>query len=262
MIKTDMHTHSSFSSDSEEPLFEMAKAAAEKGLSTLCLTEHQDFDYPTGEFTLNVPEYRKELFRVKEELSDKLEVLFGAELGLLDYAAPQLREFARSADFDFIIGSQHQIDGLDPYYPGYFDKTDDKNGILHFFEVMLSALKTFDGYDVLGHFDYVVRYSHAKSYDPVDYREVIDETLKTVVSSGKGIEINTKGASTIGYPHPHEFVLKRYKELGGETVTVGSDAHDRTRVAADFDKAERLLLDAGFKYYAVFRKRKPNFIKL
>ncbi len=262
MIKTDMHTHSSFSSDSEEPLFEMAKAAVEKGLSTLCLTEHQDFDYPTGEFMLNVPEYQKELFRVKNEFSDKLDLLFGVELGLLDYDAPRLSEFAQSAEFDFIIGSQHQIDGMDPYYPGYFDKTDDKNGILHFFEGMLNALKVFDDYDVLGHFDYIVRYSRAKSYDPIDYRELVDEILKTVVSKGKGIEVNTKGVMTLGYPHPHEFVLKRYKELGGEIVTVGSDAHDKTCVAANFDKAEQVLLDAGFKYYMVYKKRKPEFIKL
>lgn len=262
MITADMHTHSSFSSDSDEPLYEMAKAALEKGLSTLCLTEHQDFDYPTGEFMLNVPEYKKELFRVKELLSDKLEILFGAELGLLDYAAPRLCEFAESADFDFIIGSSHQIDDIDPYYPEYFDKMGDRNGILHFFESMLSALKAFQDYDILGHLDYIVRYSHAKSYEPLDYREVIDEILKTVVSSGKGIEINTKGMDSLGYPNPHPFVLKRFRELGGEIVTVGSDAHERTRVAANFDRAEQALQNAGFKYYAVFRKRKPYLIKL
>lgn len=260
MIAADVHTHSSFSTDSTEPLWELAAAAVGKGLKTLCITEHHDFDYPTeGEFLLDVPAYRGELLRTREEFSGRLEILLGVELGLLDYAAPRLYEFAKSGGFDFIIGSAHQIDGLDPYYPEYFDEMGDRGGITHFFDAMLSSVKAFDDFDVLGHFDYIVRYSHAKSYNPADYREVIDEILKTVIAKGKGIEINTAGVGKLGYPHPNPFVLKRYKELGGKIVTIGSDAHDRTRVAADFDKAEQALRQAGFKYYAVFRGRKPTF---
>lgn len=263
MIIADMHTHSSFSDDSSEPLCEMARAAEVKGLKTLCVTEHQDFDYPVpGKFLIDVPVYRAEVMRVRGEFAGRLEVLFGVELGLLDYAAPRLHEFAESADFDFVIGSAHQIDDLDPYYPEYFDKMGDRNGILHFFEAMLSSVKAFDGYDVLGHLDYIVRYSHAKSYAPTDYREVIDEILKTVVSCGKGIEINTAGINHLGYPHPAPFVLRRFKELGGEIVTIGSDAHDRARVGEGFDAAEQVLRDAGFERYAVFRARKPEFVKL
>lgn len=263
MITADVHTHSSFSTDSDEPLRELAEAAVRKGLKTLCVTEHHDFDYPTpGEFLLDVPRYREELLRVRGEFEGRLEVLFGVELGLFDYAAPRLYEFAKSADFDFIIGSAHQIDGVDPYYPEYFDKMGDSRGITHFLDAMLSSIKAFDDYDVLGHLDYIARYSHAKSYDPADYREVIDEILKTVIAAGKGIEVNTAGVRYLGYPHPNMFVLKRYKELGGEIVTVGSDAHERSRVAADFDMAEQALAGAGFKYCAVFRRRKPEFLRI
>lgn len=263
MILADVHTHSSFSSDSDEPLREMAVSAVNKGLKTLCITEHHDFDHPhTGEFLLDVSAYREELFRVRNEFSEGLEVLFGVELGLLDYAAPRLCKFAKSADFDFVIGSAHQIDDLDPYYPEYFDKMGDKNGIAHFFDAMLSSVKAFDDFDILGHLDYIVRYSHAKSYDPLDYHEIIDEILKVVIAKGKGIEVNTAGVKILGYPHPHSFVLQRYRELGGEIVAVGSDAHERTRVAADFDKAEQVLRETGFEYYAVFRKRKPEFIHI
>ena len=120
-----------------------------------------------------------------------------------------------------------------------------------------------DCFDVYGHLDYVVRYSPEKSYDPLDYREMIDEILKLLIKKGKGIEINTAGLkSGLGYVHPHEFILNRYKELGGEMITAGSDAHDRSRVAADFDQAEEALKKAGFKYYAVFRQRKPDFIAI
>lgn len=262
MIVADLHTHSSFSSDSDEKLSEMARAAFDKGLKTLCLTEHMDLDYPTGEFQLDVTNYRDCLLKVRKEYEGKLELLFGVELGLLDYAADRLNGFAGSYDFDFIIGSAHTADGIDPYYPEYFEKHGGKNGILHFFEYMLSSIKSFDDFDVLGHIDYIVRYSPEKKYDPLDFRETLDEILKIVISKGKGIEINTKGVPTIGYPHPHPFLLSRYKELGGEIVTIGSDAHDRSRIAADFDAAESALKNAGFKYYAVFHGRKPRFVSI
>ncbi len=263
MITADVHTHSSFSSDSDEPLRNIALSALNKGLKTLCVTEHQDFDYPTaGEFMLDVPSYREELLRVRGEFSDKLEILFGVELGLLSYLPDTLREFAKSADFDFIIGSSHQIDGFDPYYPEYFEKMGGRNGIVHFFDEMLASVRAFNDFDVLGHLDYIVRYSPEKSYAPLDFREVLDEILKVLVSNGIGIEINSKGVSELGYPHPHPFVLSRYRELGGEIVTVGSDAHEGARVAAYFDRAEAALRAAGFEYYAIFRERKPQFVRL
>ena len=262
MIKADFHTHSFFSTDSNEPLIEMAKTAIEKGLRTICLTEHLDYDYPGGEFRLDTEAYRAELMRVRTELLGKVEVLFGVELGLMDYLAPRLNEFAAAWDFDFIIGSSHLVDGKDPYYPEYFEELGSKNGILRYFESILANVRAFDNFDVYGHLDYVVRYSPEKSYEPLDYREIIDEILKALIPRGKGIEVNTAGiASGMGYPHPNAFILRRYKELGGEIVTVGSDAHAGMRVAADFDKAQAALEAAGFDGYMVFRHRKAEFVK-
>lgn len=261
MITADFHTHSSFSSDSDEPLLEMAKAAADKGLRTVCFTEHLDYDYPGGEFLLDAAAYRGELLRVREELSERVEVLFGVELGIMDYLAPRLGEFARSWDLDFVIGSTHLVDGKDPYYPEYFEALGSRNGILRYFENTLANVRAFDGFDVYGHLDYVVRYSPGKSYEPLDYRELVDGILKELIARGKGIEVNTAGVGKIGYPHPNAFILRRYRELGGEIVTVGSDAHDRTRVAADFDRAQAALEAAGFEYYAVFRRRRAEFVK-
>ena len=262
MITADLHTHSSFSSDSSEPLINMAAAAAEKGLKTLCLTEHLDLDYPTGEFVLDTKAYFEEFSRVTKEPIG-IELLFGVELGLMDYLAPRLYEYTKQWDFDFIIGSSHLIDGVDPYYPEYFETHGGKNGILRYFESILANIKAFGDFDVYGHLDYVVRYSPEKKYEPTDFRELIDEILKLLIQNGKGIEINTAGlASGLGYVHPHEFILKRYKELGGEIVTVGSDAHSKERVGADFAAAEAALKATGFEYYAVFRKRKAELVRL
>lgn len=262
MITADLHTHSSFSSDSTEPLLEMALSAAEKGLKTICLTEHFDPDYPGGEFRLDTAAYRAELERVRGLLSGRVEVLFGVELGIMDYLAPMLTEYIGNWGFDFIIGSSHLVNGNDPYYPDYFESFGSKNGIIRYFESILANVRAFDGYDVYGHLDYVARYSPERRYDPFDFRELIDEILAAIIAHGKGIEVNTAGVGKLGFPHPHAFILSRYRELGGEIVTVGSDAHDRARVAADFDRAQAALEAAGFDYYNVFRGRKAEFVKL
>lgn len=262
MITADMHTHSYFSGDSDEPTLEMIKAAKEKGLKTICLTEHYDYGYPNNEFDLNAKAYKTELLRLKDEFSDSIEVLFGVELGIINGISKRLGEFVKDRGFDFIIASTHLVDGKDPYYPEYFEELGSKNGILRYFESTLENICEYSEFDVYGHLDYVVRYSKEKAYDPIDYREITDEILKKLISMGKGIEINTGGLKTLDFVHPHEFILKRYRELSGEIITVGSDAHERTRVAADLDRAEQALKNAGFRYYAVFRARKAELIKL
>ncbi len=262
MITADFHTHSYFSGDSAEPTREMIKSAIEKGLKTVCLTEHYDMDFPENEFDLDVEKYKNELFQLKDEFSDKIEVLFGVELGVMGYLSESLGKFVKVNDFDFIISSSHLVNGKDPYYPEYYEEFGEKDGMFKYFESILENTEKFNDFDVYGHLDYAARYSPSKSYDPLDFREIIDEILKRLISMGKGIEINTAGLNSLGYVHPHKFILSRYKELGGEIVTIGSDAHERTRVAADFDKAEDALKAAGFEYYAVFRNRRAEFVKL
>lgn len=263
MILSDFHTHSTFSTDGTDKLVEMANSAVEKGLKTICFTEHNDFDYPGGEFLLDTDAYKNELLRVREQLSGKIEVLFGVELGLMKHLGERLREYLDGRGFDFVIGSSHLIDGKDPYFPEYFAELGQRNGVLRYFESIVENIGAFSDFDVYGHLDYAVRYSPEKSYNPVDFREIIDEILRKIVSLGKGIEINTAGLRKgLSHANPHPFILKRYRELGGEIITVGSDAHNTADIAADFDLAESFLKDAGFEFYTVFRQRKPHFVRL
>ena len=63
-------------------------------------------------------------------------------------------------------------------------------------------------------------------------------------------------------PNPNPEIIKRYKEFGGEIITVGSDAHTPEYIASNFDIAKDILLDCGFRYYTIFKSRKPEFLKL
>lgn len=263
MITADLHTHTGFSDDSDQPMEDAVLAMLNKGLKTVCFTEHMDIDYPGGEFLLDTAAYRAELLPLREKYSDRIEILFGVELGLMDYLAPRLREYVSTWDFDFVIGSSHLVDGIDPYEPEYFAKSGDHNGILRYFESILANIKAFDDFDVYGHLDYVVRYSAQKTYRPWEYRELLDEILKLLISRGKGIELNTAGLKYgLGWAHPHPELLRRYRELGGELITVGSDGHKAEHYAWEFNRASEILKGAGFEYYAVFRGRVPHMIKI
>ena len=111
----------------------------------------------------------------------------------------------------------------------------------------------------------VVRY-HPEKNRYSDYREhleIIDEILKLLIRLGKGIELNTAGYKYgLGHPNPGEDILKRYRALGGEIITTGSDAHKPEHMAYCFDRLGSLLKSCGFSHYTVFRNRKPEFIPL
>ena len=92
---------------------------------------------------------------------------------------------------------------------------------------------------------------------------MIDEILRELICRGIALEVNSGGLKYgLGFPNPHPDVLKRYRELGGELVTVGSDAHRPEHVGYGFSQVREILLDCGFQYFAEFSRRKPVFTRL
>ena len=95
------------------------------------------------------------------------------------------------------------------------------------------------------------------------YREIFDKILSKLIDMEKGIEVNTGGlAKGLREPHPCAGILKRYRELGGEIVTTGSDAHTTGQIAHAFGRTADILKECGFRYYATYEKRSPSFHKL
>lgn len=262
----DTHMHSQYSGDSQTPQEDMI-AAAIKNLSGICFTDHLDIDYPEDPelFLLDLPNYTASVNALREKYSDRLPVLCGIELGLQTHLAALHADILSQYPFDFVIGSTHVIHGVDPYFPPFWESHTEDAGYLEYFESILENLKVFDGFDVYGHIDYVVRYGPNKNiyYSYEKYKDVIDEILKILIAKGKGIEINTGGFKYgLGHPNPTEEILIRYHELGGEIITIGADAHQPEHVAFDFEKVPGILKEAGFRYFTVFKERKPEFVKL
>lgn len=271
MIRSDCHMHTEFSTDSEAPVRAMAEAALARGLEEICITDHYDKDYPPvpdvegTAFLFDPGRYFPALADVRGEYAGKLAVRTGIEIGLQPHLGEFYSEFISKYPFDFVIGSVHLINGMDPYYGEVFEGRTDREVYRETFRLTLENLEAVKDFDVLGHIDYVVRYGRKKAeeYSYADFADEIDAVLRKVIEMGKGIELNTGGFKYgLGFCNPHPDIIRRYRELGGEIITVGADAHCPEHVAYDFDRAEKILKDCGFRYYTVFESRKPVFRKL
>ncbi len=272
MIIADYHVHSDFSGDSKAPMEQMIERAIELGLKKLCFTDHMDYDYPhVGEISFVFPpeEYVNKIGRLKKQYHKQIELLTGIELGLQPQVTQEITGLMNSYEFDFAIGSTHVVDYIDPYFPQFWENRTREEGIRRYFETIWDNCKLFkDHFCVYGHLDYIIRYvpsidGSKTDYRYEDYAELLDEVLRTILYCGKGIELNTAGLKYgIGYAHPKFEVLKRYRELGGEIITVGSDAHKPEHLCYDFHVVPELLKSAGFRYYTTFVQGKPVFEKL
>lgn len=259
----DTHIHSDFSHDGKASLEEMINAAKQRKLSGICITEHLDIADTENEvsFPLDLEAYVKKC----KELSEKEEfsVCTGIEFSIRPSFSQYLQQIANTHEFDFIIGSCHDV-------PRREDQESDlcqmeEQMYAGYFLNILESVKTVDAFDVCGHIDYVVRYgsNQNKYYTYEKYADIIDEILRTLITHGKGIEINTSGLRYgLGQTHPTEKIIKRYHELGGEIITIGSDGHAPDQIAYGFDKVPYILKEAGFQYFTVFKKRKPEFWKI
>ena len=170
----DCHMHSFFSSDSEAPTEEMVKRAVELGLPAICLTDHYDMDYSTGEFQLDTPAYAAKIRELQEKYRDRIDIRFGVELGLQLHLKERMEEYVNAWPFDYVIGSMHVIDGKDPYYEDAFPDWTAEELYRAYFRATAENIRFFHNFQTLGHLDYVVRYCREKGKD-YSYRAFADE---------------------------------------------------------------------------------------
>lgn len=280
MIRYDCHTHTLYSSDSTSSPREQIEAAIALGLEGICITDHMDLEYPSVaecgyNFEFEIPPYHRELADLKEEYADRINVLIGIEFGLRN--EPEIRERLRQGyekiisehQYDLVIGSTHCLEYTDPILPKYWDNRTAADGVRTYFEAILDNVKYYDCFDTCAHLDYLVRYIPVRdregdiwkgpeSYSPSDYAEVIDAILSELIRRGKALECNSAGYKYgLGFAHPRQEILRRYKQLGGELLTIGSDGHKPEHLAYDFKETCDMLKGLGYKYYSVYEARTP-----
>lgn len=268
-ILWDCHMHSNFSADSKTPMETMILQGIQQGLQGICFTEHYDPYYPKTPdnliFSVDFPSYIETFFSLKEKYQKQIQLCLGVEFGLQPHLAKPFHELISNYPFDFIIGSSHVINGCDPYYPDFFKSREESAGYLEYFESTLENMKHITDFDSYGHLDYIVRYGPNKNrnYSYAKYADVFDEILKQLIKLQIAMEINTGGFHYgLGEPNPCTDIIRRYRELGGELITIGADAHTPEKIGYAFDKAAQVLTDCGFHYYTVYNERKAHFLPL
>lgn len=263
-MRADVHMHTNFSHDSEATPEEMVQGAIQKGLEMICFTDHYDKDnFEWGPEDIFEPEeYFKVMAPLREKYQGILDVRIGVELGLQPHLKEYYQEFTAKYPFDFIIGSVHSVRRRDVAAGALFETFSDEEVYRIVLEETLEDIRDFREFDVLGHLDYMTRYGKQReqSYSYAKYADLIDEILRTLIENGKGIELNMAGLKYgLPYAHPHMDVLKRYRELGGEIITIGADGHRPEHIAYDYSKVSDILKACNFTFYTEFSSRKPVF---
>lgn len=263
----DYHMHTWFSGDSETPAEDMIEASIRRGLSSICITDHHDPDFPEGDtdFLLDTDRYYPAMAALREKYRSRIDIQIGVELGMQPHLGPYFAEYVKKYPFDFIIGSTHVAGGQDVYYPAFYEGRPESEAYGEYFCTTLNNLRAFSDMDVCGHLDYVVRYgpNQNRYYTYEAYEEYLEEILKLLVEKNIGLEVNTGGFRRgLGTTNPMPDIIRRYLSLGGEIITIGADAHTPDMVACEFPKTLSLLRDCGVRYLCTFSSRRPSFHRL
>lgn len=259
----DFHIHSSLSFDSDTHAEEIAISAVTAGLREICFTDHWDcHPRPTDKHDLfSLDEYSK----TYDSLSvHGLIIRRGVEIGLNEWNMSECEKLLSQRAFDFVIGSVHYAKGYDPYDKEYWQGKSAKAAYMDYLEQTYKCVNLHKDFDVLGHLTYVCKSPNNPFHAPLEYkdcRELADEIMRTLIKNGKGIEVNTSGIERGVGLLPSLDYVRRFKQLGGEIITVGSDAHDTARVGQYCGETIEAIKDI-FGYVCTFEGRQPVFHNL
>ena len=269
MVLFDNHNHSQFSFDGQRTSVEAsARAALSAGLGGICFSDHCDhyvppmkasFENLTPEY-FDVAEQQAEIGRVQDMLGEGVKILRGIEIGMYEECHEQIRNVLDSNSFDQVLASVHYIEQTDPYYGGYYEGKDWKQAYGGYLETIYKEMTWLGDFDIMGHYDYIVRYASypVTSIRYRDFGDIFDEMFRYLIHEGKALEINTKSyeghrGRIVELDHN---VLLRYRELGGEIISLGSDSHEPSRVGAGFYHFAGLLKSLGFRWTAHYEQRR------
>lgn len=259
----DFHMHSRVSFDADHSPEEMARAALTAGLKEICFTDHKDYELagPRTEITYDLQTYNQ----AYDGFSlPGISIKNGVEIGMTPWNMEDVHRDLSLRHYDFVLGSVHYVDDQDIYLPEYWVGKTVKQVEQRYFEEILACVRQHDDFDVLGHLTYAskARANPAPRILPLgEYRDIVEEIMKTLIAKGKGIEVNTSGVDRIGDYLPGREYLQLFKDLGGEIVTTGSDAHGPDRVGQCIGEATQMLKEI-FGHVCTFDDRRPVFHKL
>ena len=268
----DLHVHSTCSGDGLSSITDYARQARSKGMETIGFCEHADFDPRDRDYHyLDLARYDRELAQAREEFPEVL-LLQGVEITYQAGLDDKICNWLACRPWDYVLASVHLVDYDDGWAvvsePGtakaYFAGHTCREAYVPYFEELLRAARSGIA-DVLGHLDLVKRYGTAYygPFEPGAFSAEIRAVLRATVEAGMGLEINTSGLrQSPGEAYPALETLRWYRELGGEILTIGSDAHHVKELGASRLEALELARAAGFRAVACYEGRQVRWIDL
>lgn len=264
MIPHDYHMHSTFSEDGDSSLEEMCLRAIELGLPEIGFSEHWDVGpYEKNPRFFHPDPWCAELQRLRVQFAGKLTIRLGIEIAEPHLYPRETAEVLARAPFDYVLGSVHFVGShfmfdenhfrthpADEVYPAYFAEV----------ETMLRDADL----DILAHLDVPVRTAKPIiGYDPARYEDQVRRILQMVIDRGLALDVNAAGLrkpANILMPDP--LILKWYAAMGGECVTLGSDAHNSTQVGLHLDAVLKAIRAAGISHVTQFDRRQSRQIPI
>lgn len=271
MRYSDQHIHSSCSPDSDAPMRRMAEAARDHGMAMVCFTDHIDMDdCDTGRldpsYDRRWPLCRDTGAALRADPPPGIEVRLGMELGGAVHAPETAARAAAGPELDFVLGSFHNLRDTPDFYIYPYRSLEECRQLNRLYLAELIETAALDCFDVMAHIGYTSRYMRRDGFPcdvtPAEYGDELRTLFARLISRGKGIEVNASGLRHGHTTYPEAGCLRLYRELGGELVTVGSDAHAPEDAGVGIAEAYALLRTLGFRYTAEFKNRKPQMLPL
>ncbi len=267
--RIDLHTHTDSSFDGHYSADLMCEAAVNNDISVYAITDHFDVDfYEEHRLESRQKSSYEGIVSAKEKFADKIKVIRGIEMGQPTYDLPLTEKSLARFDYDYVIGSIHNLRKTPDFCELDYNTLteEDVYSLLDkYFEEELILAK-WNGFDTFAHLTYPMRYIVQSGRFNIDlgrYNDITDEIFRTLIANGKALEINTSGLrQPIGKTMPTEDYVKRFRELGGEYLTLGSDAHYTEHVGAGIDEGYAIAEKCGFEYVTYFENRKPVKVKI
>lgn len=275
----DCHTHTKFSPDGKNTVMEMCERAAAMGLQAYGISDHCECNryYGSEYYTMKPKEFdtyhsdtlsqasMDAVCRAKRQMEGRLKILCGTELGQPTFDLKVAENVAADPRLDYVIGSMHQVPGIDDFCFLTYETEDTDRLLEQYFEEVLKMCK-WGKFNILAHLTYPLRYIKGICKIPVNislYEDMIEMCFKSIIEQGIALEVNSSGLrQPYGDLFPGYRLIRRYRELGGAFVSLGSDAHSADFLGFGINAAAEMAKTAGIRYLVYFEERSPHMVTL
>jgi histidinol-phosphatase (PHP family) len=262
IIPFDYHMHSNFSSDSGASMRTMCESAIQKGIPEIGLTEHYDL-HPKERPVFYRPEtWWEEIERIRKSLEGRLVLRAGVEIGEPHRFPGAVQTLLDRYPYDFVIGSLHYV-GDDFMFDNRLLARRGADEILQSYFLELGEMTRTAQFDILGHMDVPVRNGKPiwGGYDPQRYEAPIRIVLQNCIDRGIALDVNSGGLRRpANNLMPDLLILRWYREMGGQRLTLGSDAHTPGDVGLDLDQALKFIRESGLKFVTRYERRQASLL--